>query len=523
MANTIVTDTLMYPNVTVPMGENIATGRSSLDFGKMLSDASSKTENVNSTDNATTSMKVDANADSKVDRSHENDNVKAYNGSNEDNRKAVAKDIMKKAEGIKDDIKEQLDVSDEDIEEAMTRMGLSMQDLLDPAKVKDLMMNLTDTPDSLTLLTNAGLYESMKLVLDNVNEALSELESEYGISANQLNTLLGDNCLFNEVIDELNEAPIETVTSGVEASEDTSIKVEATIDSGVVSDDSDAGVSTDVNAGNFDESLGNADEDGTNGSSDTTGSQIASEQGITDATGKTATENETKIQTSASKEAEAELEEKLTGRNEESSSRVSVRTTGEDSQNADVISTTQTTTTVNTVGDIVEQIETYTEGYSNSREIVSQVTESIRVNISPDTTSMEMQLHPASLGTVNMQVTSAGGTVTAHITVQSEAVKAALESQLMTLQQTFEEQGQKVEAVEVSVASYDLNRGMNNDAGNRQNLDRDDLTSGRTSRSRRKSLNLSELDEDDLSNLDDEERLSAEVMKQNGTTVEYLA
>ena len=177
-------------------------------------------------------------------------------------------------------------------------------------------------------------------------------------------------------------------------------------------------------------------------------------------------------------------------------------------------------TTVNNLGEVIETVTHYTSANAEAESIMSQVTETIRVNYSPDTTSMELQLHPASLGTVNMNIASTNGVVTAHILVQNEAVKAALESQLITLQETFNEQGQKVEAVEVSVANYDLNRGTGSDTGD-GNTNRDPARAGRVGTRRR--INLGDLEEGDIEELSEEEKLTADMMARSGNSVDFTA
>ena len=131
---------------------------------------------------------------------------------------------------------------------------------------------------------------------------------------------------------------------------------------------------------------------------------------------------------------------------------------------------------------------------------------------------MELQLHPASLGTIHMNIASQNGIVTAHLLVQNESVKAALEAQLATLQETFEEQGTKVEAVEVAVASYDLDRGPFQDRDDRQ-----DRQNADTNRSRRRvNLNLNSPEADELE-LSEEDQLAKDVMEMNGTSVDFSA
>lgn len=92
------------------------------------------------------------------------------------------------------------------------------------------------------------------------------------------------------------------------------------------------------------------------------------------------------------------------------------------------------------------------------RDIANQIIERIRVVIKPEETSMELQLNPENIGKVNLTVQTKGGVMTAQFVVQNEVAKEAIESQLQTLKDTLNLQGVKVEEIEVTVASYTLNR-----------------------------------------------------------------
>ncbi len=168
------------------------------------------------------------------------------------------------------------------------------------------------------------------------------------------------------------------------------------------------------------------------------------------------------------------------------------------------------------IGEVVETVRHFSS-YVNGEEIVNQVKDFIKVNISPETTSMELQLHPASLGTVYMNITSQNGIVTAQLLVQSEAVRESLEAQMLVLKETMEEQGTRVEAVEVAVASYDLDRGPFQDRDDRQ--ERQNADRGR----KRINLNLNDTEADDLANLNEEDQLARHVMEMNGTSVDFSA
>lgn len=176
---------------------------------------------------------------------------------------------------------------------------------------------------------------------------------------------------------------------------------------------------------------------------------------------------------------------------------------------------TVTTQTTNSVGDIIETVRSYTS--TQGENIMRQVTDYIKVNVSEQTSSIEMQLHPASLGTVHIQITAANGNLTAQLAVQSEAVKAAMESQMVQLKDTLNEQGIKVEAVEVTVAENNMNRSfdgsMNDETPAKEDLSR---------RGNRRRINLNDLEgiPEDLS---EEEQLTVDMMDVNGNSVDYTA
>ncbi len=93
-------------------------------------------------------------------------------------------------------------------------------------------------------------------------------------------------------------------------------------------------------------------------------------------------------------------------------------------------------------------------------EMVEQVVRQVRVRMMPESTNMEIQLHPASLGRVNVQINATGQDTTARLIVENQAAKEALESGMIRLQEAFEERGLKVQAVEVTVGNFDLGLGQ---------------------------------------------------------------
>ena len=92
------------------------------------------------------------------------------------------------------------------------------------------------------------------------------------------------------------------------------------------------------------------------------------------------------------------------------------------------------------------------------REIANQIMEHIRITITPEQTNMELQLNPEHLGRVNLTITEKEGMMTAQFTTQSEVAKEAIESQMTVLRESLQNQGIKVEAIEVTVSEFGFER-----------------------------------------------------------------
>ncbi|MCM1325469.1 MAG: flagellar hook-length control protein FliK [Bacteroidales bacterium] len=152
----------------------------------------------------------------------------------------------------------------------------------------------------------------------------------------------------------------------------------------------------------------------------------------------------------------------------------------------------------------------------DTQDIMRQIMDYMRISVKPDMSQMEMQLHPANLGTLQIHVASKGGVLTANFVAQNEAVKAALESQMVQLKDNFAQQGVKVEAIEVTVQTHQFEENLE------QGQQRNQGSSEKKQRTRRITLD-GPLTMEELSAMDEEEQLAAEMMAASGSTVEYTA
>ena len=406
----------------------------------------------------------------------------------EEKIKDLAEEISEITNQIVDKIKSEFEVTDEEIEEAMEVLGLTIADLTKPTELRNLLMELTGTSDSIELLTNVELYDSVKEVTDFASNLFTEVAKDFSLSTEQLTEMINTES-FEEA---LNEVDVSVTSNEAETEADAEVVSEVTVDK-----------TTDAALAFENSDKANANETKPVESNNSNESE------------------EVPIDTEKKAPDKIEKPESFTQSNLMNDEAMNERSENRKSFNFDssknqefTFNQTQAVTnqTVNTVGDIVETVTSYTTG-ADTDNIMRQVTDYVKVHISEDVTKMEIELHPASLGTVNMQINSQNGQITAHLTVQNELVKSVLETQMIKLQETFDEQGTKVSAIEVTVAEYSLNSQSDNNYSEERN--------GRNYGSKKKGINLNEIGS--LDELDEEEQLEAKVMEMNGSSVNYTA
>lgn len=148
----------------------------------------------------------------------------------------------------------------------------------------------------------------------------------------------------------------------------------------------------------------------------------------------------------------------------------------------------------------------------NTQNIMNQILDYMKLQLNTDSTNLEMQLHPASLGTLQIQLASKAGVVTANFIAQNEAVKAALETQMIQLKEQFEEQGIRVESIQVTVETHEFERNLDEQGRGRERQPE--------KKNRSRKINLAGA----VSVEDAEAKESAaDRMTATGSTVEYTA
>lgn len=382
---------------------------------------------------------------------------------------------------VEKQVEETFGVTKEQLEEAMSELGLTFVDLMNPTNLASLVMKLTGQEDSLGLLMNADFQELMQDV-----EVLSEnLLLNLGMTAEEaakLMTQLEQNMLQNP------EEVMETVQNQqIPEQEESSLEAAGTEqqENIIVQTTEPEQKSIQITADTQEETSGAAQE------------EVAVEEDMDDGQGQNTQDSNlgaSDTERTSAKKTEGLADGKTIVNETITNPQPSVR-------NVEVpVNTAPQNTTVN-VTDLIRQVSEFT-----------------RIMYQGNVTSMEMQLNPENLGKIYVQVTAKEGVITAHLAAQNEAVKEALESQVVLLKENMNQQGLKVEAVEVTIASHEFERNLEENQHNQSQEEQKE----QTAKNIRRGISLNQLDE--LSGLmSEEEILAAKIMRDNGNSVDFTA
>ena len=334
--------------------------------------------------------------------------------------------VNEAVQDVKDTIKDELDVSDEDIAEAMEVLGMTATDLLSVVKVTELVGELTGT-DAITLITDDDMLSRLTSVLDVVNAAQQDIADMSGVN-------------------------VEDV-SDVIATANTEADVNKDVTDNVVSNNQPAAI---------EESL-----------SDMLAKKIT-------------TDGSAKQQNNA----------------------------GEQNHNTETYGSVADNM-IQSMSDSFADIITEDTAYVSEADIVNQVIDQIKLTSGKELTSIEVMLNPERLGSVHVTVSAKNGILTAQIAAQNEQVKTALENQMTTLRENFENQGIKVDAVEITVMTHQFEAG--------QNFGQNESERKQSERKLNKKLDLSAYDDEVDDEFSDDELRRKDSIQNGNSSVEYIA
>lgn len=174
------------------MADSLANGATNGNIGK--TNIKDNLINVQNTNTNKISAKNNTSEDkSSVTGSAKNADTSSISDVNSKaDNKDVTDTVKEVCEDIKDAIKEEFDVSDEDIKVAMELLGLTAMDLLSTAKVAELIEQLTGT-DALTLITNEDMMQSFNNIINVVDEANADIAGMLGVKTEEVGIVLGQN------------------------------------------------------------------------------------------------------------------------------------------------------------------------------------------------------------------------------------------------------------------------------------------------------------------------------------------
>lgn len=395
---------------------------------------------------------------------------------------------------VKEVVAEKLGISEEEVIQQMEAMGLTGMDLMDPAKLASLVMELTGSGDIGGLLLDGGFQQ----ILAQISDLSEGLAAQLNLTPEEMSQLTEQLKMI------VSDQPQENV-AGSEG--------QLPEDVGVISRDGQEVLAeqakTDINAQgtiaavqtNPQERVGDAD---------------VPNQVIRESAGQE--ENEAAITTQA-QEGTQEQEETDSSPTEEKTSELTKETgVNEKADNKQAHVAYQTTTQTVNQGQMVEVTQTVVQTRMDVEDILRQVSQLTRVFVAQAESSVEMQLNPANLGKIYLQVVSREGVITAQIAAQNEAVKEALESQVSILKENMNQQGLKVEAIEVTIASHEFERNLEE---NQQNTARQQQEE-EAAKNARRNINLNSLDELE-GVMSEEESLAAKMMAVQGNSMDIIA
>lgn len=392
-------------------------------------------------------------------------------------------------------VAEQLGVSEDSVKDMMESLGLTAFDLLNPENIAQLAMQLTGETSPMDLLMN----DQFQGLMQQIDQLGGQLANELELQPAQMDELIAQmdilqtpETLTDEEMQILNDA------AGQQTTADT--------------------VSTDVmpEFAQTDE-VQPMDKQADVFQKEPKSDEIRTQQPQAQETKQTAEQQTMEQQTDAG-DADADSQ---TGDQVKSAQPEKMTA---DRNNSDVAKTQtvvqmQDTAGVQTMAHAADMTSETSYISVDTMDLLEQVAEQIRVNVSEGTSSMEMQLNPENLGKVYVNISSKEGMIHAQLAASNEAVRAALETQVADLRQNLNQAGVKVDAIEVTVASHEFEKNLEqNQENEKQQGERQQEQSG----GRRRNLNLSSLD--GLSGLmTEEETLAAQMMRENGNSMDVTA
>lgn len=375
-----------------------------------------------------------------------------------------------------------LDISEDELNNAMQLLGLTAMDLLNPANLAALYCEVTgNASDPQALVLNADFTALFNDVSQVASENDAQLDLLSQLTASDDGEILDADIVSSADTNE-STGSVNTPEKTVDSSNDD------TAASGQnINDTADEAVKV-YDGSTQDSSYQNSDE-GT--SSGETGNGITSD------------ENTEKTQSKSQVDSSFD----------DSGERVLHHDDGAHSDNSVLHAS------------VSEQLNTDTSfemSQSQSRlrvdttDIIRQIVDSMSISNTTEESAINLQLTPESLGRMYINVSQKNSEISARIAVSNEAVKEALQTQMVNLKEALNNSGIRVNEVEITVASHEFERNLEQGAAN------DSRQQESTNSYNGSNSSDSGIDSDMIQDRA-EERLVTQIMRDNGNSVDFTA
>lgn len=383
----------------------------------------------------------------------------------------ISDKVKEVTDDIRDKIKEEFDVTDEDIEKALEALGMVMIDLLDEGNLTDFVVELTGMENAVDLLVSPEISGQLSNLSDFIRETVVNLSEELDILVDELEPLLKDAAaVLDDVPEETSEIPVEVTETKVTETAKETVEV------------------------------------------------LPKEAQRPEDTDKKVRENETENDVPDEKVIVLK-EEKAPQEKPASQNNQGEFAKHDNSQQHQVNSEHQVNPIVNNFTDAVNEVfEMRFDERINPVQIIEQIVEAAKITLNHEVTSMELMLNPESLGKINMTVSVREGIVTATLAAQNETAREAIESQIVVLKENLNNQGIKVEAVEVTVESHAFDANANQNQNNGFDEQRE-----QAQKKNSRPLRLDSLEDLDMEELTEEERIVMDMMASEGNQINFTA
>lgn len=362
---------------------------------------------------------------------------------------------------IRDIIKDATGIDDEMLNSALSALGLSETDLLDTANLAKLVLMLNGSSDTTDLLTN----EYMMSQFNDISDALADTswEAVTGMSREE----------FIQVLENVADKSVaaDDVTAGMPQNTDMQSGAGQTENCVpvVVEYADDEGMAAELRqtAGTETVSAAAKETAATDIPAKQTDSSVSGDSGLP-----AGRENQSVNTDSNAGQPDGFNQD--TGSQTDSTLAESTQTETRTPVHNEIFNGTAgfLQNLSQAVADVAGETVPQQANMQQMIDIVNQVVEQIKVTLGKETTSMQMQLNPESLGKVLISVSSNHGVMTANFTVQTEEAKEALQSQMYNLREALESRSLKVDAVEVEVSDFAFSQSSQADAQDQKEFGR---------------------------------------------------